>query len=215
MPPATNNSSAPEAKKPGFFARLFGKKQENPVVAQPATTYTPPPQLSDTPAAPAPVVGNEFVAAAPAAAPVTPPPAAPVDATLAAEPSSPVAEPTAVAESAPVNETAADDTVVNTYTDGATSSEPAVESAPAANESPVVDTSTSSPTELSTSEPEQLVVSSEPSTPSYSVEHPSTPSETAPAVDSSAPVSPASSDFAVPNVPSDSEPQQPTQNPYA
>lgn len=48
MPPVTNNSLAQEPKKPGFFARLFGKKKETPVVS-PASSFTPPPQLTDRP----------------------------------------------------------------------------------------------------------------------------------------------------------------------
>lgn len=48
MPPVTNTSPAQEPKKPGFFARLFGKKKESPVVS-PTSSFTPPPQLTDRP----------------------------------------------------------------------------------------------------------------------------------------------------------------------
>lgn len=54
MPPADNTNTpapapAPEpAKKPGFFARLFGKKQDATPAVPPHESQTPQPQLDDT-----------------------------------------------------------------------------------------------------------------------------------------------------------------------
>lgn len=67
MPPVENSTPAQPPKKPGLFARLFGKKKDK---VEPPTTpvsQTPPPQLNDTPPPPAPVasVGNDIVSATP------------------------------------------------------------------------------------------------------------------------------------------------------
>lgn len=54
MPPADNTNTpapapAPEPpKKPGFFARLFGKKSQDDAVVPPHASQTPPPALDDT-----------------------------------------------------------------------------------------------------------------------------------------------------------------------
>ena len=54
MPPVDNNAPAPsEPKKPGFFARLFGKKAEAPAVPVDHQSQTPPPQLDDSGSVPA------------------------------------------------------------------------------------------------------------------------------------------------------------------
>lgn len=67
MPPVENNTHAQEPKKPGLFARLFGKKKDGAALSQPVVSQTPPPQLNDTPSNPTPVasVGNDIVSATP------------------------------------------------------------------------------------------------------------------------------------------------------
>lgn len=112
MPPVQNNTPAQSPKKPGFFARLFGKKKDGAALVQPAVSQTPPPQLNDTPSTPtpAPTVGNDIVSATPVSSsmPAMPvpnpvsPPAAPVE-TVSTMGETPIVE-NAVAEPQPVSE---------------------------------------------------------------------------------------------------------------